>query len=871
MIRMSGSGGDGDGGRATFPVPTESIRPSPLPRPDEADGGAPLSPRAYQVELLAAAIRSNLLICLPTGAGKTWIGAALLHHFVREENAAVGGGCRRGGAASTDEGASNRGGGSGGGSNGGGGAEGGGYPTSPRLGLFLVPTVPLVAQQSKLLRAYTGLRVGTYCGSQRVDMWSVERWAAETAVREVFVATPQTILDALRHGLLRMEDFTAIVFDECHHVSGNDIYAQLLREFYAVWDTDVQGAVKPRILGLTASPLKRVADSTHTLSRCTAALANVEWTFDAPLRTLSPDSAAAVAAITVIPQEATALYTPSRLLLAMATNDSPDGGAGCNRRGAELDEAEDLLDGIGAFDQDHGTGQSPHRDRARDTTAYRSAASRKTEYVVAVLGRRAGELWAAHLGVPDVADAYADDPPLSDKASVLSDALVSSFNRLTGVVAGGTAATAAAAAVARPSPGGLVFVARRVTAWALSALLTAVVTPSDARIRVGYVVGRRSGATGVGGAIPTSWTAQRETLANLHAGTLTVIVCTNVLAEGLDVPHVATVLLSDGAASPSTYVQARGRARDARAKLVWLLPRGDPPTLDGLPGGTVAASMTLARRGAAMMELALDSRTGGAVGRGEEAEAAPVIHPTGYLGGSGSRSNRDGDGTSQIRGWGCTSDLGFAPPSREPIPTFYSKTTRARVNTHSGELSWRETAVGEAFCCQFMCLSTHTPACLFIEPTVPSFFALSLTLLGVLLLSPRMCCLLLTLMATIRVPSPPPPPPTHGLASALGLLSRYCTSLLTVEAARLGAKAPKFTTSTRSLAPHGGPPFEAIITLPATSPVEHGTCARASTAADAKRCAALDACTRLYAAGELDAWLLPRDAHLDGLLKWHRG
>lgn len=67
-----------------------------------------------------------------------------------------------------------------------------------------------------------------------------------------------------------------------------------------------------------------------------------------------------------------------------------------------------------------------------------------------------------------------------------------------------------------------------------------------------------------------------------------------------------------------------------------------------------------------------------------------------------------------------------------------------------------------------------------------------------------------------------------------------------------------------------GAPYAARLTLPAGAPIQAGTCAEAATVADARRLAALDACARLYAVGGLDEWLLPRDTHLDGLLRWHR-
>lgn len=59
------------------------------------------------------------------------------------------------------------------------------------------------------------------------------------------------LLYLLRHGFLHFEDIELIVFDECHHCSGNHAYALVMREFYF----RANGSL-PRILGLTASPIK---------------------------------------------------------------------------------------------------------------------------------------------------------------------------------------------------------------------------------------------------------------------------------------------------------------------------------------------------------------------------------------------------------------------------------------------------------------------------------------------------------------------------------------------------------------------------------------------------------------------------------------
>jgi len=566
-----------------------------------------------------------------------------------------------------------------------------------------------------------------------------------------------------------------------------------MREFYAVWDLDTQGPVKPRILGLTASPLKRVSDTTHSAEKCAAALAAVERTYDAPLGRLSRAAANAVEAVAVRPEEVTLLYEPSALARSLAAASVSDGSAEV----AALNEAEDLLATYGAFVPDrHGAvegaaGSPPRRMTAPVAgSAFRCAVDRTVAYVVGVLGRLAGQLWADHLGAPDATAAYADEPDVTPKAATVRSALAIEFDRFGAAPPAGAGGAADAATV-----GVLVFVARRVTAWALAALLTAVATPADDRIRVGYVVGHRGGGGGGGrrggsGAVSAdmSATAQRRTLDALRCGDLTTVVATSVLAEGVDA-RVGTVVLADGAPSPTAYVQMRGRARDRRARLVWLVPSPDEPSGEGVPGRTVAASIALARQGAAMMEhvAASEARRRGVGGAG-----ASTAANRGGGHASGLETAMAGMIVASDSEYGSTPDIGVSAPLPPPVPTVFSATTRARVNAHS----------------------------------------------------------------------------------ALSLLSRYTTSLLSAAAARAGGPPPKPTWVVGPVdpsAPRSQAPFTATVTLPAAAAVRFGTCVSAPTAKDAKRLAALDACRRLYAAGALDEWMLPRDGHLAGLLPWHRG
>lgn len=60
------------------------------------------------------------------------------------------------------------------------------------------------AQQAEVLQQHTDLRVEVLCGELGVDWWTASRWTQVLAAADCLVATPMIILDALRHGYLRV-------------------------------------------------------------------------------------------------------------------------------------------------------------------------------------------------------------------------------------------------------------------------------------------------------------------------------------------------------------------------------------------------------------------------------------------------------------------------------------------------------------------------------------------------------------------------------------------------------------------------------------------------------------------------------------------
>ena len=124
--------------------------------------------------------------------------------------------------------------------------------------------VQLVHQQSSYIITHTDLRVGVYFGDMGVDYWDRQKWKDEFEGHQVLVFTAQVFLDILNHnhfckrsircrplGRVRfavaLSKVNLLIFDECHHATGDNQYASLMHHHYD------QCTDKPRILGLTAS------------------------------------------------------------------------------------------------------------------------------------------------------------------------------------------------------------------------------------------------------------------------------------------------------------------------------------------------------------------------------------------------------------------------------------------------------------------------------------------------------------------------------------------------------------------------------------------------------------------------------------------
>lgn len=159
-----------------------------------------LTPRDYQVELLATAREKNLIICLAHHTSKEFIALKLLHELgfeLRRRN-------------------------------------------SNKISLYLTksPTV------SDLVRHLTDLRV---LENNFLELGPDELETVFTE-NQVVVFEPRHCLDSLRCGYLDLNQVNLIIIDECHKISGEAQITEIFTDYYK------DCIEKPKILGL-AGPL----------------------------------------------------------------------------------------------------------------------------------------------------------------------------------------------------------------------------------------------------------------------------------------------------------------------------------------------------------------------------------------------------------------------------------------------------------------------------------------------------------------------------------------------------------------------------------------------------------------------------------------
>ncbi|CAD7695531.1 unnamed protein product [Ostreobium quekettii] len=166
--------------------------------------------RDYQVEMARAALQSHSLICLPTGAGKTLIAAAVVHAMLRVN--------------------------------------------PQKMAVFVVNTVALVEQQAKQLQQQIPhIKVVTAHG--QMEDTARQRSTAKVRLKaDVLIITCQVLNNYLtEEAVLRMCDICCLVLDEAHHAIGRSPYATLMTRHYA--SVLCPDEYRPLVICMSASPV----------------------------------------------------------------------------------------------------------------------------------------------------------------------------------------------------------------------------------------------------------------------------------------------------------------------------------------------------------------------------------------------------------------------------------------------------------------------------------------------------------------------------------------------------------------------------------------------------------------------------------------
>ncbi len=92
----------------------------------------------------------------------------------------------------------------------------GNYLEGAKRTIFLVPTRPLVKQQSAEMRRHFNVNVGEYNGDMNINCWDISHWNRELTQNQVIVMTPQIFLNILKNDFINFSQINLLIVDECH-------------------------------------------------------------------------------------------------------------------------------------------------------------------------------------------------------------------------------------------------------------------------------------------------------------------------------------------------------------------------------------------------------------------------------------------------------------------------------------------------------------------------------------------------------------------------------------------------------------------------------------------------------------------------------
>eukprot|EP00177_Eucheuma_denticulatum_P000175 GFKZ01000308.1.p1 GENE.GFKZ01000308.1~~GFKZ01000308.1.p1 ORF type:complete len:1667 (+),score=210.82 GFKZ01000308.1:718-5718(+) len=472
-------------------------------------------------------------------------------------------------------------------------------PQECKIVVFLVHRVPLVPQQAAAIREVmkTSVEVGEYFGEKGVDCWSSSKWAKSLRTKKVLVMTAQIFLNLLRHGLLDIRDVALLILDEVHHATKSHPYRKLFMEFYHTLE---EGEPRPRVFGMTASPVK-ARSSSKSSAPCMTAILSLEATMDATVVTVSQTTKSEVEELVPKPEEFVVTYKKSLVGY---------------EKGGKLGQLEspsvaELLDLVGLIEASgESEGDAPSVSASASEDGHLTEKDWKVmRFLHHQLGYQAAKHFAKELchlkAIPSaqclkdlLSQCAAEEIEcggISNKARHLLDLLFAERMRCWGEYK-------ASGELIRQERENyfrcIVFVGERIVAQCLTWLINEVFTDLKCtELKARSAVGTQQPDSRV----RMSQSKLLNTIEDFREGRFGILVATNVLEEGLDVPACRLVIAFDKVNSPASYVQGRGRARKRGARYISFVAEGDVDDIK---------NMFSVREGARLMRNILDNGVG---------------------------------------------------------------------------------------------------------------------------------------------------------------------------------------------------------------------------------------------------------------------
>jgi endoribonuclease Dicer len=178
-------------------------------------------PRDYQTELFERAKKENIIAVLDTGSGKTLIAALLMRYVAWQE------------------------------------LEDRANGKQAKMSFFLVNSVHLVRQQQIMLANNLPEIPKALHGGGKDDLWKKVEWDKLKAQNKAIVCTAEVLNQCLMHSFVKIEEINLLIFDEAHHTKKGHPYARIIKDYYLAQS---EPSLRPKIFGMTASPLDAITD-----------------------------------------------------------------------------------------------------------------------------------------------------------------------------------------------------------------------------------------------------------------------------------------------------------------------------------------------------------------------------------------------------------------------------------------------------------------------------------------------------------------------------------------------------------------------------------------------------------------------------------